>query len=206
MLSRLVELGRARGVAPDAWLWRWRSPLGALRRRPLAQDALGLRGGGETLADSVPPLAPPTPAPRPMRCRRSSPRRSRPTIRQAEGQARKDRRQAARQKLPALKPYPGAQRLGLRGGPADNDPRRRRRPSPRCRRRAKRKPPPDDKPFDPIGVKIGDLKLTPYVEEDGGWASNPGSVAGPHQGSAFETTEAGLGLQSDWSRSDLQGC
>ena len=108
-------------------------------------------------------------------------------------------------KLPPLKPYASAQRLGLRGGPADNNiappaPSVAALPTP-----ARRKPTPDDKPFDPVGVRIGDLKLTPYVEEDGGWASNPGSVVGQHQGSAFETTEVGLGLQSDWSRSDLHG-
>ena len=93
----------------------------------------------------------------------------------------------------------------MRGGPAEPQaktpaPTRRRAPTPQRRKAAA-----DDKPFDPIGVAVGDLKLTPYVEEDGGWASNPGQVAGPHRGSAFETTEAGVALQSDWSRSDLHG-
>ena len=33
----------------------------------------------------------------------------------------------------------------------------------------------------------------------------PRSIAGPPKGSAFETTEVGAALQSDWSRSDLHG-
>jgi hypothetical protein len=206
VLSRLVELGRARGVAPDALVLALAATLSAFSAPALAQDALGLRGGGETLADSVPPLVPPTPAAAPD----AIPSVIVPPVApddQTNPKAKlaKTAGKPPDKKLPALKPYPGAQRFGLRGGPADNDlappaPSVAALPTP-----PKRKPAADDKPFDPIGVKIGDLKLTPYVEEDGGWASNPGSVVGPHQGSAFETTEAGLGLQSDWSRSDLHG-
>jgi hypothetical protein len=206
VLSRLVELGRARGVAPDALALALAVSLGALAAPAFAQDALGLRGGGETLADSAPPLAPPTPAAAPD----AVPSVVAPPVApddQSNPKAKlaKTAGKPPDKKLPALKPYAGAQRAGLRGGPADSDlappaPSVAALPTP-----PKRKPPPDDKPFDPLGVKIGDLKLTPYIEEDGGWASNPGSVVGPHQGSAFETTEAGLGLQSDWSRSDLHG-
>jgi hypothetical protein len=199
LLSRFVELRRARSVAPDALVLALALALGAAATPAVAQQALGLRGGAETLADSVPPLVPPTPAPaldavQPVIVPPVAP----------DDQAKPKAKPGAK-KLPALKPYPGAQRLGLRGGPADPDiappaPSVAALPTP-----PKRKPPVDDKPFDPIGVKIGDLKLNPYVEEDGGWASNPNSVAGPHAGSAFETTEAGLALQSDWSRSDLHG-
>ncbi len=109
--------------------------------------------------------------------------------------------------LPALQPYKGAQRLGQKGGPPAL--RESLTPAPGVatippapeRRRIK----PDDKPFDPVGVRIGDLKLTPYVEESVGYSSNPGLVSGSMKGSLFETTEAGLGLQSDWSRNDLRG-
>ncbi len=110
-------------------------------------------------------------------------------------------------KLPALRPYKGAQRLGLRGGPPDLDPLATPSPSiaaqptPPLRRTIK----PDLEPFAPLGERIGDLKLTPYVEQDIGYASNPlGSSIRPRP-SAFDTTEVGLGLQSDWSRSDLHG-
>jgi hypothetical protein len=104
--------------------------------------------------------------------------------------------------------YRGAQRLGLRGGAPDLAPGETPPPTiaaiapPAPRRRP---PEVDDKPFDPLGLKVGDLKLTPYVEESVGFASNPASAAGPQKGSAFETTEAGLALQSDWSRNDLHG-
>jgi hypothetical protein len=114
-------------------------------------------------------------------------------------------------KTPASEPlgvYPGAQRLGLRGGTPDLVPGQTPPPTiaaippPPPRRRP---PQVDDNPFDPLGVKIGDLKFTPYVEEDVGFATNPGLAAGQQKGSGFETTEAGLSLQSDWSRSDLHG-
>jgi hypothetical protein len=210
--SRLVELRRARRVALGALA----VGVGAAFAPVFAQDAtLELRGPTETLVDVPPPLAPPAPpspssppalpalpdaaspppviAP-PVDGRDNANAKPRPKSTKADGA-----------KLPALKPYPGAQRLGLRGGPPDPQattpaPTVAAQPPPQ-----RRKPAPDDKPFDPVGVAVGDLKLTPYVEEDGGWASNPGQTAGPHRGSAFETTEAGVSMQSDWSRSDLHG-
>jgi hypothetical protein len=110
--------------------------------------------------------------------------------------------------LPALQPYRNAQRLGLKGGPPDLEDGRTPPPTvaaiPAPPSRPAR-PPVDDKPFDPTGVMVGDLKLTPYVEEDGGWASNPSNLAGSQKGSFFETTEAGLGINSLWSSSSLTG-
>jgi hypothetical protein len=117
--------------------------------------------------------------------------------------------------LPALQPYPSAQRLGLRGGPAENDPLEEDLPgqaqTPGPAVAATPTPPPrrkipvDANPYAPLGVRIGDLDLKPYIEEDGGWASNPALIAGPPRGSSFETTEVGAALQSDWSRSDVHG-
>ena len=103
--------------------------------------------------------------------------------------------------------YPGAQRLGLRGGPPQLSDGQTPPPTIAAIPPAPphRRAPVDDKPFDPVGVSVGDLKLTPYVEEDVGFSSNPGQTAGGQKGSAFETTEGGFGLQSDWSRSDLHG-
>ena len=63
----------------------------------------------------------------------------------------------------------------------------------------------DDKPFDPLGVSVGDLRLKPFVEEDLGWSSNPGLLPGPQKGSAFLMSQAGFAVDSDWSRSALHG-
>ena len=139
--------------------------------------------------------------------------------------------------LPALQPYRGAHRFGLRGGPGDVDPVKAGQPanapalrgSPADVDSAKalpaefpppgptiaaipaapplRKIPADENPYDPLGLRLGDsdINLKPYIEEDGGWASNPAQISGPPRGSTFETTEVGVALQSDWSTSDLHG-
>jgi hypothetical protein len=221
--SRLVELRRARCVALGALA----VGLEAAFAPAFAQDAtLELRGATETLADVAPPLAPPWPPSPPSPLSppaipatpdaASPPPVIAPPVDGRDNPNAKPKPKSTKAdgaKLPALKPYPGAQRLGLRGGPPDPQattpaPTVAAQPAPAVAAQPtpqRRKPAPDDKPFDPVGVAVGDLKLTPYVEEDGGWASNPGQTAGPHRGSAFETTEAGVSLQSDWSHSDLHG-
>lgn len=155
----------------------------------------GLRGGQE----AVPPD--------------SRPRRGESAEQAAKTETKAEKKKDA-SRLPALQPYRGAQRLGLRGGPVDIDPTKASPsggapPGPTIAALPAapplRKIPLEDKPYDPLGVRIGDLNLKPYIEEDGGWASNPALVAGPPKGSAFETTEAGVALQSDWSRSDVHG-
>jgi hypothetical protein len=114
----------------------------------------------------------------------------------------KKRRGAPR--LLALQPYHGALRAGLPGGPELVEP-----PSPTVAAPpaipARRRPLPDDKPFDPVGIMVGDIKLLPTIEEDGGYASNPLFTSSPTKGSAYESTQAGLSLQSDWARNDLHG-
>jgi hypothetical protein len=108
-------------------------------------------------------------------------------------------------RLPDLQPYPKADRAGLKGGPPSEDPNLVPAPTIAALPTPppKRKPKPDDNPFDPTGVMVGDLRLTPFAEEDLGYSTNPNFVAGPTRGSLFETTDVGLGLQSDWSRDDL---
>ena len=201
MRSRLVELRRARWVALGALV----VGLGGASAPASGQEAqLGLRGATEMVADAAPPLAQSAPLQTPDAAT-AAPAIASPVDGAAGADAGTKPAKVDRTKLPALKPYPGAQRLGLRGGPADPQ---ARTPAPTVAAPPipqRRKAAADDKPFDPVGVRVGDLKLTPYVEEDGGWASNPGLTAGPRRGSAFETTEAGVGLQSDWSRSDLHG-
>ena len=118
-------------------------------------------------------------------------------------------------RLPPLKPYFGGQRIGLRGGLPDPDPAKSGRsgeaPPPGPTIAALPPPPPrrkiplDEKPYDPIGLRVADLQIRPYIEEDVGWNSNPAAAPGKPRPSAFEQTEAGASLQSDWSRSELKG-
>jgi hypothetical protein len=123
------------------------------------------------------------------------------------GSAGKPKATANKNALLRLQPYKGAQRLDQRGGPrgpADAEtppPSVAALPTPSKRKRPRR----DDRPFDPTGIEIGDLKLTPFVEEDLGWSSNPGLLPGPRRGSGFLTSQAGFGLDSDWSKSAVHG-
>lgn len=110
-------------------------------------------------------------------------------------------------RLPPLQPYPKAERAGLPGGPPAFDPANVPPPNVAAPPPipVKHRPPVDDKPFDPIGVRLGDMTLLPTIEEDGGYASNPSQLSGPVKGSAYESTQAGLSFQSDWARDELKG-
>lgn len=73
--------------------------------------------------------------------------------------------------------------------------------------KAKPRPKPDPAPYDPIGIGVGSMRLTPYLETSTGYDSNPdrlpdGSVP---TGSKFLRADAGLKLRTDWSRDDLIG-
>jgi hypothetical protein len=110
-------------------------------------------------------------------------------------------------RLPALTIYPKAQRIGLPGGPPALDPDLTP-PAPVAVLPpipAKHRPLADDKPFDPVGIMVGDIKLLPSIEEDVGYSSNPSLLAGPTKGSFYESTQGGLNLQSDWARNELRG-
>jgi hypothetical protein len=112
------------------------------------------------------------------------------------------------QALPALQPYAKAQRAGLPGGPAALDPALTPPPTVAALPPipAKHRPPTlDDKPYDPLGIRVGDIKLLPTIEEDFGYSSNPSLLSGPVRGSTYENTQAGLGFQSDWARNELKG-
>ncbi len=217
MRSRLSELGRIRPVAVGAlaFVWAAAATPGLAQQAPV--DSLGLRGddppalamdaatpdaatpdaAGPPAPPTSPDFAPPAPTitPPPTDAGPSTPTKKPPA------------KKAATAPL-TLGVYPNAQRLGLRGGPpelADGQtppPTVAALPPPP---QPRKKPPVDDKPFDPVGIDAGGLKLTPYVEEDVGWSSNPGFTAAAQKGSAFETTEGGLALQSDWSTNDLHG-
>ena len=204
MRSRLRKLGRVPRVALGALALAWCAAPGLAQEGQT--DGLGLRGGDAVplamAVDAPPPIAPPStdlaPLALPAPDAATPPDRKKPAAKTTA---------KTRGKPTQLGVYPGAQRLGLRGGPPELSdgqtppPTIAAIPPPPPHRRG----PLDDKPFDPVGIDIGDLKLTPYVEEDLGWSSNPGLTSGSQKGSAFETTEGGFGLQSDWSRSDLHG-
>jgi hypothetical protein len=169
-------------------------------RAQVAATAMSaLRGDDATptlaAADDAPSLAAPaldSNGPAPQSQNRPSPKAKKPAAKSAA--------------KPKLGYYPGAQRLGLRGGPpalADGEtppPTIATIPPPPPRR-----PAADDKPFDPVGIGVGSLRLMPYLEQDFGWASNPGRAAGAQKGSPFEITEGGVSAQSDWSRNELRG-
>jgi len=200
-LALAACVASASGLAQEATS----DPLG-LRADNSAQDAagdaLGLRG------DSSRPAPAPTPAQEASGATTLDPSALDGADSADPAAKKKPRPKKGAKSKPALGVYRGAQRLGQHGGPPDvvdshiPSPTVAAIPPPPPRRLL---PKVDDKPFDPLGIKVGDLKLTPYVEEDFGWASNPASASGPQRGSAFETTEAGLALQSDWSQSDLHG-
>lgn len=70
----------------------------------------------------------------------------------------------------------------------------------------KPKPKVEVKPFDPIGLGIGSLRLFPYGEVSGGYDDNPNRLAPNISGKRGSTTiraEGGFALRSDWSRHSL---
>ena len=152
-----------------------------------AQDAGGLRlGTPEDLLAAGAQSDLPTPAPSPT-----------PT-----GLKKK----AATPGLPPLQAYPSAERLGLRGGPPAPDPTlvpaaNVAAPPPLTQRKAT----PDDDPFAPLGIDLGDMRLTPYFEQDLGYSDNPGQHSQGGKGSGVSTTEVGAAFQSRWARDDLHG-
>jgi hypothetical protein len=115
------------------------------------------------------------------------------------------KKKAAVAPLPALHPYPGAERLGMRGGPPAPAPSVV--PAPNVAVTApqpKKKPSPDDDPFAPTGVTIGELRVLPYLEQDVGWTSNAAQAPGG-AASGLSQTEGGLAFQSLSARNDLRG-
>ncbi|MGO9742805.1 MAG: outer membrane beta-barrel protein [Roseiarcus sp.] len=123
-----------------------------------------------------------------------------------------------RDALPPLRPYPGAERLGLRGGAVDptvdetGAPLTDEPPPPAIAALPNPDTPPprrklevDADPYAPLGLRLGDITVKPYVEEDAGYATNPLGVSSGAKGSMLSTTEAGADWQSDWSRDDFHG-
>jgi hypothetical protein len=180
---------------------------GALHAQQAGQLPFGLRGD---TADAAAPDATPTSsidddtnAPNKNEAKAKKPKLANPVLDNKDQSQKANRVKPRTDNLPNLAPK--AARLGLRGGPPLPDvslipsPTTAALPTPP----PKPKPKPDENPFDPSGVSLGDLRLKPYVEEDIGYSTNPNFISGPTHGSFFETTDVGLGLQSDWARNDL---
>jgi hypothetical protein len=170
------------------------APLG-LRDGAESPAPLGLREDGESLSPSS-PSSPDAAA--------GEPRPDAQKNKQKKKKKKIDPRDAP---PPALQIYHGAERAGLPGGPPAIDPALTPPPTIAATPTipAKRRPVADDKPFDPVGIMLGDIKLLPTLEEDVGYASNPALLPGPTKGSAYESTQAGLLVQSDWARNELRG-
>jgi hypothetical protein len=175
---------------------------------------LELRDGDGGLTPASPPLADAAAG--------NSPLEASPMADTDNGHTAKKQASRKPARLPDLQPYPKAQRAGLAGGPPAFDPAETPPPTvaalppvpPKTPlapvvtmppNPAKLRPTADEKPFDPVGVRLGDMKLLPTIEEDFGYASNPSQLAGQSRGSAYESTQAGLDFQSDWARSELKG-
>ncbi len=74
--------------------------------------------------------------------------------------------------------------------------------------KTKPKPRPDVNPYDPVGIGVGTLRLTPFVETSGGYDSNPDRVSSGSNptGSTFGRVDAGLRLRGDdWKRDNIEG-
>jgi hypothetical protein len=120
---------------------------------------------------------------------------------------------AARPALPPLEPYrtsaEGRERLKLRpsSAPVVDEPRIVPPPGVAVVPTLPVKPRPkvDNDPFAPVGIGIGDLRLRPYVETGIGYDDNPNRTPNPRHGSAFWRGDAGLNVQSDWSRHSVNG-
>jgi hypothetical protein len=182
---------------------------GALHAQQARQPALGLRSSdmadATTAPDATPtpPLADDPNAPNKNDAKPKKSKLANPALDDKDDTQKANRLKPRTDRLPRLEPK--AARLGLRGGPPMPD--SNLVPSPTIAALPipppKHRPKPDENPFDPTGVMVGDLRLTPYVEEDIGYSTNPNFVSGTTKGSLFETTDVGLGLQSDWARNDL---
>ncbi len=74
--------------------------------------------------------------------------------------------------------------------------------------KAKPKPVVELNPYDPVGIGVGSLRLTPFVETSTGYDSNPDRLSSSNvpapTGSQLLRADAGFKLRSDWERDSLQ--
>jgi hypothetical protein len=132
--------------------------------------------------------------------------------------------------LPPLEAYrtpAGARRaLGLRRSLSDPSKEAGKKPQkdvpptraaiPTLKAKPKPKPKPDAEPYEPLGIGVGSLRLSPFVETSGGYDDNPnrlpaytGGGAPPNAynspvPSSLLRVDTGFKLRTDWARSDLK--
>ena len=74
--------------------------------------------------------------------------------------------------------------------------------------KAKPKPVVELNPYDPVGIGVGSLRLTPFVETSTGYDSNPDRLSSSNIpapiGSKLLRADAGFKLRSDWERDSFQ--
>lgn len=68
-----------------------------------------------------------------------------------------------------------------------------------------RRRPAIDDPYAPLGLRVGNVVVTPIIGQYFGYDTNPNRLNRNQKASALSQTELELGLQSDWSRHDLYG-
>ena len=63
----------------------------------------------------------------------------------------------------------------------------------------------EEDPYAPLGLRLGNVTLTPATTNSVGYDSNPQRISGPSQGSGFARYEGELGIRSDWNVHELRG-
>lgn len=63
----------------------------------------------------------------------------------------------------------------------------------------------EERPYDPLGVGIGSLRLRPYLETSYGYDTNPNRLMVDPRGSRYFRTDAGFAVVSEWSRHNFEG-
>ncbi len=113
--------------------------------------------------------------------------------------------------LPPLEPYKTsyAGKKKAKARPADDQPVVRRLPPtgvavvPTIAAKTPKKP--EDKPYEPLGIDVGSLRLKPYVEGSFGYDTNPNRVTSPSKGSTLGRIDGGLAIESQWAQHSLKG-
>lgn len=78
-------------------------------------------------------------------------------------------------------------------------------PDPSLPAALRRRRPAFDDPYAPLGLRVGNVVVTPVVGQYIGYDTNPNRLGRNQKASALSQTEVELGIQSDWSRHDLYG-
>lgn len=64
---------------------------------------------------------------------------------------------------------------------------------------------PEADPYAPLGVRLGGLRLVPYMLMEGGYDTNPNRVNRPARGSKLLHGEVGTSIESNWANHSVKG-